>query len=112
MERKDELLFELEILLKGLACFGNPRNHPGPPRRAPIVMQDFHDALGLFRDGLTRIVTLSKNLLGDRDRAFVFQRYLETMMPEDTVRTRMFREGMTQHTPDEALSFCGTEWRI
>src|SRR5436190_1357222 len=40
VDRKDELLFELEILLKGLACFANPRNHPGPTRRTPVVAQD------------------------------------------------------------------------
>ena len=26
-DKKEETLFELEMLLKGLACFGNPRNH-------------------------------------------------------------------------------------
>lgn len=102
-EKKDELLFELEILLKGVACFANPRNHPGPPRRAPIVMQDYHEPLMLVRDGLARVVYLARSLLGDRDRAFVFQRYLETMLPEDTVRTRLLREGLAQSSPDEAL---------
>jgi hypothetical protein len=102
-EKKDEQLFELEILLKGIACFANPRNQPGPLRRAPIVMQDYHEALLLVRDGLARVVHLSRLLLGDRDRAFVFQRYLETMLPEDTARTRLVREGMTQNSPDEAL---------
>ena len=32
-DKKDETLFELEILLKGVACFANPRNHPGAGRR-------------------------------------------------------------------------------
>lgn len=102
-EKKDEQLFELEILLKGVACFSNPRNHPGPPRRAPIVMQDYQEPLLLVRDGLARVVYLSRVLLGDRDRAFVFQRYLETVLPEDTARTRLVREGMSQNSPDEAL---------
>jgi hypothetical protein len=102
-ERKDELLFELEILLKGVACFSNPRNHPGPPRRAPIVMQDYREPLVIVRDGLARVVSLARTLLGDRDRAFVFQRYLETVLPEDNARTRLVRAGMTQTTPDEAL---------
>jgi hypothetical protein len=102
-ERKDEQLFELEILLKGIACFSNPRNHPGAPRRAPIVMQDYREPLQLVRDALSRVVQLARVLLGDRDRAFVFQRYLETVLPEDNARTRLVREGMTQTTPDEAL---------
>jgi len=35
VERKVEHLFELEILLKGLACFANPRNHPVRRARLP-----------------------------------------------------------------------------
>ena len=102
-ERKDELLFELEVLLKGAACFANPRNHPGPPRRAPIVMQDFRAGLLLARSGWTRIVQLTRILLGDRDRTFVFQRYLETVLPEDAARTRLVRDAMTQDTPEDSL---------
>ncbi|MDW8250173.1 MAG: hypothetical protein RMJ98_12840, partial [Myxococcales bacterium] len=64
-EKKDEQLFELEILLKGVACFANPRNQPGPPRRTPIVMQDYREALQLVRDGLARVVHLARLLLGD-----------------------------------------------
>ena len=41
IDGKDELLFELEVLLKATACFSNPRNHPGPPRRSVVVAQDF-----------------------------------------------------------------------
>src|SRR5215813_7187635 len=52
IERKEEVLFELEILLKGIACFSNPRNHPGPPRRAPIVAIDFQSHLSYWRDGV------------------------------------------------------------
>jgi hypothetical protein len=100
-EKKDEQLFELEILLKGLACFANPRNHPGPPRRGPVVMQDYREPLAFAREGLARVVQLSRVLLGDRDRAFVFQRYLETVLPEDTARTRLVRVG--QDTPDDSL---------
>ena len=45
-------LFELEILLKGLACFANPRNHPGPPaRRTAVVAQDFREHTALAREG-------------------------------------------------------------
>src|SRR3954468_1916962 len=70
-DKKDETLFELEILLKGLACFANPRNHPGAGRRQTIVSHDFRDHLGLARDGMARIVQLTRALLGDQDRAFV-----------------------------------------
>src|SRR5450432_678827 len=103
IERKVEQLFELEVLLKGLACFANPRNHPGPPRRTAIVSQDYREALVLARDGMQRVVQLCRQLLGERERAFVFQRYLEMLLPDDTARTRLVRGGATQDTPEESL---------
>src|SRR5688572_20655125 len=75
-ERKEETLFELEMLLKGVACFGNPRNHPGPPRRAPAVAHDFAAELRIARDTADRVVALVRALLGSKDRAFTFTRYL------------------------------------
>src|SRR6185503_9700757 len=68
LDAKEELLFELEVLLKASACFANPRNHPGPPRRAPVVAQDFREAMVLFREGMQRAIALSRQLLGPRDR--------------------------------------------
>lgn len=102
-DTKEDFLFELEILVKGIACFSNPRNHPGPPRRAPVVAIDFSRHLGFWRDGVARVVDLSRQLLGTRDRAFVFQRYLETVLPEDTARTRLVHEAMAQASPEESL---------
>ncbi|MBX3183699.1 MAG: hypothetical protein KIT72_06215 [Polyangiaceae bacterium] len=103
LEAKDDVLFELEVLLKSAACFANPRNHPGPPRRSPVVAQDFRQPMMLVRDGLHRAVDLQRQLLGTRDRALVFQRYLETVIPEDSTRTRLVRTGETQSTPEESL---------
>lgn len=102
-DKKEDLLFEFEILLKGLACFANPRNHPGRPRRTPVVAIDFAEHLGHFRDGLARVIALARQMLGPRDRAFVFHRYLETVLPEDSARSRLVREGLSQDSPEEAL---------
>lgn len=100
---KEDLLFELEIMLKGLVCFSNPRNHPGPVRKTPVVAIDFREHLACFRDGLARVIALARQMLGPRDRAFVFHRYLETVLPEDTLRSRLAREGLSRETPEEAL---------
>jgi hypothetical protein len=102
-EDKEETLFELEMLLKGLATFGNPRNHPGPPRRTPGVAHDFQIELQVLRDGLERCVELSRLLLGDKDRAFTFSRYLESVIPEDAARNQLIQDQLTQDTPIEAL---------
>lgn len=103
LDGKDDALFELEVLLKASACFANPRNHPGPPRRAPVVAQDFRDATACVRDGLSRSVDLCRQLLGQRDRTFVFHRYLETVLPEDQLRSRLSREGAAQASPEDGL---------
>lgn len=103
LDNKDDVLFEFEVLLKATACFSNPRNHPGPPRRALVVTQDFRFALQTFHDGLERAIQLARNLLGSLDRAFVFHRYLETMLPEDNARTRLLTQGAQQNTPQESL---------
>jgi hypothetical protein len=100
---RDETLFELEILLKGLACFANPRNHAGRPRRTAIVAQDYREPLVLAREAAQRVVYLCRQLTGDQERAFVFQRYLEMLLPDDTARTRLARGSPRQDTPEESL---------
>ena len=102
IDAKEEVLFELEVLLKSSACFANPRNHPGPPRRTPVVAQDFRAPMIVFRDGMSRAVELQRQLLGSRDRTLVFQRYLETVVPEDSMRTRLATQE-SQSTPEESL---------
>jgi hypothetical protein len=102
-ERKEETLFELEMLLKGLASFANPRNHPGPPPRTRVVAQDFRPQLYVVREGLDESVRLIRALLGERDRAFSFSRYLESVLPEDSERTRLIHEQLSQDTPEESL---------
>lgn len=103
VDRKEETLFELEMLLKGLACFGNARNHPGKQRQALAVAHDFHEELRIVREALDRAVGLVRALLGERDRAYSFSRYLETVLPEDSERSRLIKDQLTQDTPEEAL---------
>jgi hypothetical protein len=100
---KRDCLFETEVLLKGLACFANPRNHPGRPRKIAVVSLDFHPALGLFAEGIRRIGSLVRTVLGDRDKAFVFHRYLETLLPEDSARSRLVEDTLGQNSPEDAL---------
>ena len=102
-DRKEETLFELEMLLKGFACFGNPRNHPGPVRKTAAVAHDFHDELRIVRDALDESITQVRALLGPKDRAYVFSRYLESVLPEDSERSRLIQEQLTQDTPEESL---------
>ncbi len=102
-ENKEETLFELEMLLKGFACFGNPRNHPGPQRHEAPVAHDFRDELQIVRDALSQSIDRVRQLLGHRDRAYVFSRYLETVLPEDALRSKLIKEQLSQDTPEDSL---------
>ncbi len=101
--KKNELLFELEVLLKGLVCFANPRNHPGPPRRTAIVAVDFREPLLIAKDGVARVLQIARALLDQEERLFVFQRYLEHEITQDSARSRFARAGGAQETPEDAL---------
>ena len=103
LERKEAVLFELEMLLKAFGCFGNPRNHPGPPSRTPAVAHDFSEELRILRDGMHQAIAKVRELLGERDRAYVFSRYLESVLPEDALRTRLVKDQLAQDTPQESL---------
>jgi len=41
--------------------------------------------------------------LAEGDRAFVFQRYLETVVPDDRARTRLSGETLAQDPPERSL---------
>jgi hypothetical protein len=99
-ERLDDL-FEFETLLKGLVCFGNPRNHGGPTKRTAVVAQDFREAQECVAEATHRILALAERLLEGRGRAYFFQRYLETVLPDDGARARLSK---TEHgTPEDSL---------
>jgi hypothetical protein len=100
---KEQILFEFEVLLKGMACFANPRNHPGPPRRTAIVAQDFRTSAILLRDSAQRCIDACRQLLGLYDHRFVFQRYLETVLPEDNLRAQLARTSSQQSSPQDSL---------
>jgi len=102
-EQKEQTLFELEMLLKGVACFGNPRNHPGNARVTAPVAHDYLYELRILRDGLSQASMLVRSLLGDGERAYTFSRYLSSVLPEDSARGRLLKEQLTQDTPEEAL---------
>lgn len=101
VDNKHALLFEFEVLLKGLACYANPKNHPGPRRTVSLVAQNFSSELDHYHAGLARLVKLSQRLLARADRAFVFQRYLESVLDDDTSRSRLVRS--TQDSIEDSL---------
>ncbi len=100
-QAREETLFELEALLKGLACFSNPRNQSG---KAPEPgLQDRSAYLHVFRDTLQHCIDLSKRLLGRRDRTFSFSRYLESVLPSDEERVRLLEQQLSQQSAEASL---------
>ncbi|MEO0321790.1 MAG: hypothetical protein AAF447_02455 [Myxococcota bacterium] len=102
-DQKEASLFELEMLLKGFACFGNARNHPGPPSAETPIGHDFHAELLMVRDAIAQAIVRVRELLGEREKAYVFSRYLESVAPADALRSRLVKEQLSQDTPDESL---------
>ncbi|NOY90623.1 MAG: hypothetical protein GXP55_05380 [Deltaproteobacteria bacterium] len=102
-KHKEQTLFELEVLLKGFACFGNARNQAGPPRRTSELAHDFREELGVVAAALERAIECTRELLGERERAYAFTRYLESVTPGDVGRERLLREQLSQVTPQESL---------
>ncbi len=107
VDRKEELLFELEMLLKGLVCWGNPRNHPGARADRPVVARDFTAHLAVAEAALRRCRALCTDLLGPQRRPVGYRRYLE---PATTDEARAEAPGSagpggspTAETPEDAL---------
>jgi hypothetical protein len=104
-EHKEVTLFRFEMLLKGLVCFGNPVNHPGPPRRGqPVVAREFDNELGVVRSVLRNIVETGRSLSGDSENNYVFQRYLESVIVQDHARIQIAKKSLSQDTPEQSLA--------
>ncbi|MCP4603920.1 MAG: hypothetical protein GY847_25930 [Proteobacteria bacterium] len=105
LENKNELLFEFEMMLKGLVCFGNPGNHIGPRRRAePAVAREFRDELSVARVIVQRIVVTGQALSYGNDRSVMFQRYLESVIAQDETHFHAVKQSISEDTPAQGLN--------
>ncbi len=64
VDRKEDSLFELEMLLKGVAAWGNTRNHASAGSHDPLYVRNFRPHLAVARAVLLRCVALCGHLLG------------------------------------------------
>ena len=99
---REEILFELELLLRGLDRFFNPRNlfadaQPPPDR-------DYRGELKAARDALHRAVHLARRLtVPTQEQALLFRSFLEGSLADDRARARLGAELREQRTPEESL---------
>ncbi len=105
LPQKDTVLFEFEMMLKGLVCFGNPINHPGSPKRGKsVALRGFKEELEVVRTIVESIITIGKRLSTGQENARVFQRYLESIIAQDEARFQMVKESLAQDMPAQSLS--------
>jgi len=100
---KEDKLFELEVLLKGLDRFFNLENLPLNSEENPIRI-NFADELAIAGQGFLRITELSRRLLEASERSYYqFRYYIETELLGDLARGRIIEQSLTQRNPEESL---------
>jgi hypothetical protein len=101
--RKQEKLFELEVLLKGLDRFFNLANLPISEREG-IVSREFSNEIRIIKNAVSRVIKLAKGLLTEEDnRALHFLSYVETRLLNDYQRAKQIERALRQRTPQESL---------
>lgn len=103
VDGREERLFELEMLLRGVERAFNLHNL-GFAKEERVVNRDFRDELADVRDALHQATQLARQLLDpDADQKRVFRRYLETQLADDRLRRALLEEGLEQSSPQESL---------
>lgn len=89
LARKEDALFEFEMLLKALVAWSNPRNHPRHPHAPALGARNFRPHLQAARAALGRTLELGTLLLGPQRHALPLGLQLpvgfsEDVLPEST----------------------------
>src|ERR1700682_1154017 len=99
---REEILFELEMLLRGVDRFFNLRNLSGDVQ--PPQERDWREELKAIRDAVHRSVHLSRRLIAQRqEQALLFRSFVEGSLADDRARARLGAELREQRTPEESL---------
>ncbi|MCA1828004.1 MAG: hypothetical protein ABR567_10815 [Myxococcales bacterium] len=99
---REEILFELEMLLRGIDRFFNMRNLFGEIQ--PPQDRDWREELKATRDAVHRSVHLSRKLIAQRqEQALLFRSFVEGSLADDRARAKLGSELREQRTPEESL---------
>jgi hypothetical protein len=99
---REEILFELEMLLRGIDRFFNLRNLFGEIQ--PPQDRDWREELKAIRDAVHRATHLSRKLIAQRqEQALLFRSFVEGSLADDRARARLGAELREQRTPEESL---------
>lgn len=102
VEGREELLFEFEVLLRGVERSFSRQSVAGAGEKKP--KGDLRQELLDVREALEGALGLSRRLLDpDSDQKFVFRRFVESQLTDDRQRRLLLEEELAQETPDESL---------
>ena len=103
VDGREELLFELEMLLRGVERYFNLHNLP-IDRDSPVVTRDFREELGHVRDAVDHAIRAARQLLDpDSDQRMVFRRYIESTLADDRARRALLEDTLDQDSPQESV---------
>ncbi len=103
LKNKGNILFELEVLLKGLDRFFNLANLP-LANMEQVVTLDFSEEVNIVLDFIDRVTELSGKLLeASRREDYQFRHYVGHRLLGDYERTRWAEDVLQQRTPQESL---------
>ena len=103
LDFKEEMLFELEILLKGLDRFFNIQNLP-IANMEQVVSFNFLSELEIVQGFVDRVTRLAQRLLEDSHRHdYQFRRYVEAQLLDDLARNRWREVSLRQDRPEDSL---------
>ncbi len=103
LDGREEILFEFEMLMRGLERYFNVHNLPLDARQN-LIGRDFRGELRAVRETIARTVHLTQFLLDPpSDRNLVFRKYLESQIVDDRARGQLLEQQLTQETPQESL---------
>jgi hypothetical protein len=99
---REDLLFELELHLRGIELAFN-RRHLAADGRA-LLGQDFAEEVRSIRDALHRAAMVARRLtLPTTEQSIRFRAYVERHSNEEARRSRITQELHEQRTPEESL---------
>jgi hypothetical protein len=103
VDGREEVLFEFEMLLRGLERYFNVHNLP-LESRSDVINRDFGEELLAVREAVARAVQLTQLLLDPpSNRNLVFRKFLETQLADDRSRGKLLEQQLSQETPQESL---------
>lgn len=102
VDGREELLFEFEMLLRGVERYFNVQNPVVGGE--PLVTHDFHAELEDVRDAINQAIRLARRLQDPgSDQKLVFRKYVETQLANDSVRRAFIEKDLDPDTPAESL---------